>query len=461
MGTSGKSDIKVKKNNMGKKLAGLDIEGEAYRCGYYKGKAKKITAGHLILGFFLAAMNRATSYSEWAQCLSFLIKGTVSKVALWKRVNARLVPLLQGLLGKAIGQSLASSPSGGYVPKGLSERFTDVLVQDSTVLALPDELAGHFKGSVSKGRQKSSIRVQAVYSLFSGFRFFHLGAFADNDQKASGTILPYVRAGSLVIRDLGYHALGTFKKIAGLKGYFISRYRHNTNVYAEGGKVDLLRAFKGRDVVDMPVFLGKKERLACRLVAIRVPGHIAAERRRKAKNDRDKRLNHSGEYMELLGWAIFVTNVGCEALSPEEVLKAYRVRWHIEIIFKAWKGGFNISGLLPPRPQKNRRLEGDLERYRGRAESVMFMMLVFVLLFQVHFYLYWAFRLYDKDKSHVSILKLARFFSSNIERVMGSKDIGEFEETVAYYACHEKRKTRKNQFELFFEIFDSEKHAVG
>ena len=65
---------------------------------------------------------------------------------------------------------------------------------------------------------------------------------------------------------------------------------------------------------------GAAGRLAARLVAVRLDEATAAERRRRARAQRDKRLKHSAQYEELLGWSIMLTNlpagIGAERIVP-------------------------------------------------------------------------------------------------------------------------------------------------
>lgn len=70
---------------------------------------------------------------------------------------------------------------------------------------------------------------------------------------------------------------------------------------------------------------------------------MAAERRRKAKANRDKRSKPNATQLALLGWAIFVPNVESEVMSAQTVAKVYGLRWRIETIVKAWKSHFRIT----------------------------------------------------------------------------------------------------------------------
>lgn len=79
--------------------------------------------------------------------------------------------------------------------------------------------------------------------------------------------------------------------------------------------------------------------LPLRIVMIPLSEQQVAEKIRKAKSDRDKRLNHSKDYYLWLGYNVFTTNVGDDVLDAPKIAKAYAVRWQIEILFKLWKSG--------------------------------------------------------------------------------------------------------------------------
>lgn len=80
-------------------------------------------------------------------------------------------------------------------------------------------------------------------------------------------------------------------------------------------------------------------------MALPVPEPLANERRRKARANRDRRLSPSPAHLFLLGWNIFVTNVPVAVWSPKTLLGIYRLRWRIEMIFKAWKSRLGFRQL--------------------------------------------------------------------------------------------------------------------
>jgi hypothetical protein len=165
------------------------------------------------------------------------------------------------------------------------------------------------------------------------------GRASDNRSPIADTPLP---AGGLSIFDLGYFSLERFRRMGEALAYWISRFQHGTTVFDVGGKrLDLLhflRQHGHHGVVDVPVVLGEKEQLPCRLIAVRVPAEVAARRRQKIhEKARDHGRTPSQEYLDMQDWTLFVTNCSCALLAWKEVVVLYRARWQIELLFKLWK----------------------------------------------------------------------------------------------------------------------------
>jgi len=157
-------------------------------------------------------------------------------------------------------------------------------------------------------------------------------------QAAAQDVLALVRTGDLVLRDLGYFVVETFQRIALAGAFFLSRLRLDTSLFDPQTQrpLSLLKALRRAGHLDQAVLLGQ-QKLPARLVAIKLPEALAAERRRKAKQNRDKRCRPNATYLALLGWAIFITNVDRKVLSARTVAQVHGLRWRIETIFKAWQ----------------------------------------------------------------------------------------------------------------------------
>jgi len=128
---------------------------------------------------------------------------------------------------------------------------------------------------------------------------------------------------------------------------FISRLRLDVILSdpATGQPLQLLDLLHGKTLLDRPVLMGASGKLPVRLVTVKLPEQVAAKRRRERKNNRDKRLVYNARTKFLLGYEIFVTNVGEEQLDSSQVLSAYGLRWRIEILFKAYSDALTTEPL--------------------------------------------------------------------------------------------------------------------
>lgn len=447
---------------IGKKLSELNVEKIAMDTKFYKVSPRKTSITNLMLAFFFMALTGKNGYHTWAKNLGKLIGGTVSKVALWKKIGKEQRDCLQAILEQTFHIKLCVRFVAGKNSQVLFSAFGEIYLQDSTIIALPEALKDYYKGNVSKGRQKSSMRLQVIYALFSGsFKEFGIGSFTDNDQGASGGIIKLLKQGDLVIRDLGYFVLNVFRQIASGGAFFLSHLRYGINIYdAHTGQQIQLKDVLKDSIIDRQVLLGAKEKLRVRLVAVKLPDHVAAQRRRKAKNDRDKRLKHSTEYLESLGWFVFITNIAPQVWSPMEILKAYRLRWHIEIIFKGWKTHLNMAHLVPEAPKANRREEKYLSLYKYRLDSTILMMLIFIIIFQINIYTSLGFKIWQKFGKLISSLKLCAYIADLREKILECFSLEDLETDIVYYATYEKRRTRLNHLEKLFQLFDYQ-HAYA
>jgi Transposase DDE domain len=256
-----------------------------------------------------------------------------------KRFTDKLLGFLRAGLEHVLGHLVAVDPAG--IP--LLQRFTAVEIGDSTNVTLPDEYAAEFPGCGGKsGSGKAAVKIQVRWELITGKLTRLLvepGRCSDGQNEAAeGPVM----AGSLIIRDLGYFCLSWFRRLGAGGAYWISRWQQGTTVSdTEGRPLELreyVRGARGGGPIDRPIVLGSTERLACRLIVLRVPQEMANRRRQEAyEKARRHGRTPSREHLAWCDWTIFVTNAPAELLSWKEVVVLYRVRWQIELMFKLWK----------------------------------------------------------------------------------------------------------------------------
>ena len=358
------SPNKSTKIDLSTRLKELKINQLAIDCGFKKRNSGKIEAVDLIHCFYSASNTGQFSLSSWAIQLSRSCKIKLTKQAVFYRVNSNFIVLLKSILERAILKH------GKYKKHSLNSRFNNVYLHDSTSLKLPDSLSAHYKGNYSLGKEKAVAKIQAIYNVTKEcFASLRLDPYTRNDQTASADILPILKKGDLVIRDMGYFVLPNFRKIIEKGADFISLYRYAVSILDETTyePICLGKILKNKKRIKLQVLLGAKEHLPCTLIGIKVSDKIANARRRKAKKDRDRRKNYTADRLELLGWDIFVCSMN--DIEAKEIQEIYSTRWHIEIIFKSWKSGLKLEANIPKQL-----------KYVYMAEAVIYLQLINIVL---------------------------------------------------------------------------------
>lgn len=425
-------------------LAQVDLNKIARSTKFFQRTPQKVTAFAFVKSLCNAAYQEIFSYSKIAFLLG-LLGVDISKQGVSDRINHHGVAFLKQVLNAIIQDK---SGLHSIYNTGVFKTFGNVYLQDSTHLALPTHLADIYPGAKNQSHKKSAgLKIQAIFSLFRDqLTCFSISPFTRPDQSASKDILDYIKAGDLIIRDLGYFVLSVFKELVCNGVFLLSRYKSNVSIYCpeSGKKISLLKLLNKKTSLDITVLLGSEQQVPMRLVAVPVPDNIANERRRKAKNNRDSKCNPSKETLKLLGWEIFVTNVDNTIWSPSDILKIYGIRWRIEIIFKTWKSHLAINQ-IPERLNSN-----ELEIYLyAHLLNIIFFHAFFDQLNQY---------IFRKHKINLSILKIAPLFDEIVSSILFSNALDNerteqlLEHAILRHCCYEKRKLRLNYYDQLNQL---------
>ena len=412
----------------------LDVEAIARETGVVRRSARKLSANRLLLALLALSAGCAPTMERIASIVRLILGDSYSKQALSKRLG----PGIDQFLGHVTAH-VFSGVQTRSIKDGVFGAFNRVVLHDSTTLRLPDRFCKVFKGSANQSKRTQSImKIQLVSDLLNGrILSLSLSGFTRNDQAASGDILSVASHGDLVLRDLGYFVIESFKSMIERGIFFLSRYRHGIALLesATHKRIDLCGMLKKQSVLDIDVLLGLERRVPVRLVASPVPEAVANQRRRKAKANRDKRSHPSKEHLFLMGWNIFITNVDRNVWTHKDLQPIYRLRWRIEIIFKAWKSHLKIAEL-------NFASEAMLRL------SVMTKLLFCALTHNACA----ALELLTSDDMHVSLLRLARILADCASLVAAAVlDLSPAQflsHLVRSHAFYEQRPDRQNFSQL-------------
>lgn len=166
----------------------------------------------------------------------------------------------------------------------------------------------------------------------------------------------------------------------------------------------------------------------------------AEQRIRKARKDRDKRLNHSNDYYLWLKYNVFITNIEEKTLDGKEIAEAYKVRWQIEIVFKSWKSNGHLQQALH---------EGCTNIYR--VKTTIYLLLMFFCLVMQKVYIPYHNRIQKLYNKQLSLMKLLAFVCNNVIQVICASTV-KLKEFLMKYCCYERRKDRNNMTEFIMNF---------
>jgi len=234
-------------NFIEKRLNKISLEKLSKESEFSKRKAKKIMARDLLLGFFLMSTSRENhSYQNWAIKIGWIIKDSLSKQALWKKMCQEQIVFLRKVLSAMLIDTLRHK--NNYSPSGKLKIFKNVIVEDSTCIQLNDKLNESYPGNGYKNNNNKTaiLKVQTAYNI-TREKFIRLDvtSFRENDQGYSPKIVQIAKRGDLIIRDLGYFVLKVFKKFNKEGIYFISRMWKGVHILSRKDElvIDLAKSY--------------------------------------------------------------------------------------------------------------------------------------------------------------------------------------------------------------------------
>lgn len=303
----------------------------------YPGKfdGKKL-AGTLVLG---QIQRGSISLSDLASFATHL-GAKVSSQAVDQRYGMPTALWLHQLLLVAFSQVVAADP----VALPLLERFSAVIVEDSSTFSLPDELETLWQGcGGNQSGTRSAFKWQVRWDLRTGALCRQDVA----DGRMPDTCLaqgePPLVKGSVRIVDLGYFDCGQFHQDIQEGGHFFTRLKAGgVKLFDEEGEplevLSWVQAHASGQPAQTWVQVSATHRVRARLIAIPVPEEVAIKRQadlRRRAQKHSRPVNQT--LLELTQWTLLLTTIPEEELSIRQALILLRLRWQIELLFKLVK----------------------------------------------------------------------------------------------------------------------------
>jgi len=337
------------------------------------------------------------SYNTMASTFSENIDKSVFRQALHKAMSkGAFIVFIKRIFNELLQSKL------GIADNKLKSKFKRIILEDSTIIKLPQRLFEYYSGVRNQTTQVANARVQLAIDLLSNvFSLFSIDPYSINDLSAAHC-LP-VNKGDLIIRDRGYCSLSEIKRIIECKADFIYRYYHGFKYYdiSTGKTIDLYQLVKNKNKLKVKVRIGDANGPMVTLLAQRVNEELANKRRCQLKKSANS--PPSKEVLQLLSWSIFFTSIEEEETTFEEIFALYSLRWRIEIIFKAMKSHLNLDKIhnVPDHQLK----------------FILIGKMILLLIITQFIYAKISPKIYKLAGKTISLLKLVRYLKDNINLI--------------------------------------------
>lgn len=391
----------------------------------------------------LESQKGSPSYNDLASRHEYINNISASKQAFCKKVNASCVKFFQAVLAYLITSKINESEVNVLNKLGSYKR---ILIQDSTIVKLPEQLFKFFSGVSNASKSTCNARIQGIYDLVSGsFISFSIDSYSKNDISVASNLK--ITKGDLVLRDRGYFSNEEIKRHVIEEADCIYRFK-KTRLFnpKSGEEINILNLLESKDSLDMEVCLNNSELTKVRLIAAPVCEETANLRRMKAKKETFKH-NPSVELLRLMSWTIFITTISKEQADFNRILQIYGIRWRIEVIFKSWKSHMQFAKL------------------HNVSKNQLFTLLtarfIMITLCIGYLYNYCYHRILNKFIKHLSLLKFIKRLINNPDMInkivkLTQKNrfskVKQIDDGLIKYCTYDKRK-RLNFCQLTRSVF--------
>jgi hypothetical protein len=284
---------------------------------------------------------------------------SISKQAMDKKFGPSSVAFLQKLLEEQLDRQILQ-----HIDIEIFFRFSSVKIKDSIRWQLPDHLKDYYPGS-GGAASGAGMHTQFEFDLLSGKvneLQIHNGLYQDGAD-ARQTV-DSVEKGSLILRDLGYFDKKVFGEIMSKDAYFLSRLKPKTLLYVlQNGKKEKLcleaiykkLQYNQLEYMEVDVFLDKEATNPVRLIVEPIPDEEFEKRMRKAGREATKKKRVlSKKYKNYARLGLYVTNIPRTWVPIAHIRSLYRLRWQIELRFKAFKSHCKLAKM---KKMKKHRME--------------------------------------------------------------------------------------------------------
>jgi hypothetical protein len=291
----------------------------------------------------------APSLQDYADFASEHLHVAVSHNAVEQRFNDQAIDFLAALFAAALDRCFSARPA--LLP--LLRRFHGVYLRDASNLSLPSGLADLFPGRKGTGgKPTAALKLVLEMEVTTG-QFTELEVLSGlaNEKTALVAAKP-LPPGALLLEDMGFLDGERLQEYMLQGVYFLTRVPAWTAFFEKKARgkgyqrldvVKWLRQAQGWHL-ERQVSVFHKQKLALRLLAVRVPPEVAEQRRQRVVQEAKRHGRPvSQKKLDLCEWNVLVTNAPGELIPASAGWEIRRVRWQIELVFRVFKSEGGIE----------------------------------------------------------------------------------------------------------------------
>lgn len=255
---------------------------------------------------------------------------SISRGAFWERLAGNplkkiLESLVLTLMANTIGVALSTSKTLDLL------KIAGIFIVDSSTIILTDSAEKNYPGT----RNKAGIKWHACFDLFSGKSvWFKLSESRKHDSNFFPPLELFI--GKLIIFDLGYFEYQLMIDLQTIGAYFLCRLKTNSVVFIE----DCVTGFKKNQIGLSLLSVCNSNEFKGKILEAMVKS--------TTKNNtilHCRAIGFWNENEKCYHW--YLTNLLVDA---KLIYPLYRLRWQIELIFKACKNSLNASAIPSANP---------------------------------------------------------------------------------------------------------------
>lgn len=320
----------------------VKLDPLARKSGFVVRKSKAFSASGFILALLKSVITGNASFNQLASNLGNSELKSISRQAVWKRMDLSTIPFLLDTVGTALKQRWSEQALIA------TDVFGRVIIEDSSQVKLAKANHEEFPGHGNDGGKTAGCKFDLAFDLLTGepvTGVLHLAT--EQDRQIGKDLVDLIREKDLVLRDMGYFSRDEFARIENRKAYWLSRVPINVKIHDLSGiKLETILKKTKLNKLEMEVILGDFGHPA-RLIAERAAPEVAQKRRRERREEAQRLGKEPSKDMLIRdGWYLLATNVKEDLMSATKLFKLYAIRWQIEITFRAWKQSGKLVSAL-------------------------------------------------------------------------------------------------------------------